>query len=436
MKKLLLVCITFISIIAHSFAGPADFFNHRIFEIKLNAPVNVTNNTMAIADFLQKEVIIDLKELYYGMPKKGLDFTLDTMPNAAITLDFKKGLHFGVEAGVDMFSTIDISKDLFRFIALGNDPNESIKVPVDGYADAFAFVNLDFGLNLKEKLSIRVQPSLFASALHVATADTYAEARCNEDNSYNLILNAKMNVYSSIPVNQDIMNHTDVLLNQWLNNLGPSLGFDMGGEVSYKLTDFLTVSGYVRIPLAPSHLNYQTVISYTQDYAFSLDNLMGKKNSENGEGDSGETSNEGTSSGQTESTADTSGLLFADPIDSTYYIHRPMKFSVSANFTPFSWLMSYYGTLGIGIKHPFSKTKGEMYPYIDYLIGTKLSLWNMISLYLSTERTDEIYKHKATLALNFRIVEVDAGIAFESANLQTSFKGSGLGAFVTACIGF
>ena len=98
--------------------------------------------------------------------------------------------------------------------------------------------------------------------------------------------------------------------------------------------------------------------------------------------------------------------------------------------------MSCYGTLGIGIQHPFSPNPAETYFYVDYLVGAKISLYNILSLYVSTERTDEIYKHKAMLALNFRLVEIDAGVAFESANLQTSFKGPGLGAFVTASVGF
>ena len=135
MKRVVVILASFILFISSLFAGAADFFDHRIFEVKLNVPANISNNTLTIADFLQEQVIIDLKKLYNDMPKKGFDATVDVMPSAAITLDFKKGLHFGVSAGVDLFANTGISKDLFRFIAKGNELNESFKVSVDGYGN-------------------------------------------------------------------------------------------------------------------------------------------------------------------------------------------------------------------------------------------------------------------------------------------------------------
>ena len=434
MKRLVGILASFILLISSLFAGAADFFDHRIFEIKLNVPVNVSNNTLTIADFLQEQVIIDLKELYNGMPRKGFDTTLDVMPSVAVTLDFKKGLHFGVTAGVDAFANAGISKDLFRFIAKGNQVNEDFKVSVDGFADVFAFTQLDVGFNLK-KFNILVQPALFASLVHATTNDSYVMARSGENNSYDIIMKGNMDIYSSVPINQEFFGDSGAMVNKLLNTLGPSLGFDLGGKVSYKLTDFLTLSGSVRIPMAPSHLNTRTSLNFEKDLSFSLDSLMNKKQEGSEEGEEGEGGQEEeTSEPEVTETGTTS--IFSDPVSVQYYIHRPMKLAVSAEFAPFSWLMKYYGTLGVGIKHPFAQNRSESYFYLDYLIGTKISLLNIISLYLSTERTDEIFKHKATLALNFRLVEVDAGIALESANLQTSFKGSGLGAFVTACIGF
>ena len=433
MKRVVGLLASFILFISSSFAGVADFFNHRIFEIKLNVPVNVSNNTLTIADFLQEQVIIDLKELYNGMPKKGFDATIDVMPSAAITLDFKKGLHFGVSAGIDVFANAGISKDLFRFIAKGNQLNEDFKVSVDSYADVFAFTQLDIGFNLKEKFTILVQPALFSSLAHAVTTDSYVMAKSGENNSYNLIMKGNMDIYSSVPLNEEFFGDSGAMVNKLMNGLAPSLGFDLGGKVSYKLTDFLTLSGSVRVPITPSHLNTKTSISFDKNMKFSLDSLMNKK--EEGSEEGGNSEGEGASEPQeVEETGSTS--IFSEPVSVQYYINRPMKFAVSAEFSPFSWLMKYYGTLGIGIKHPFAESRSERYFYLDYLIGTKISLVNIISLYLSTERTDEIFKHKATLALNFRLVEIDAGIALESANLQTSFKGSGLGAFVTACIGF
>ena len=433
MKRFVVICLSFVLLITHSFAaGVADFFDHRIFEIKLNVPVDVSNNTLSVADFLQREVIIDLKELYYGMPKKGFNVTADAMPNVGITFDFKKGIHFGVEAGLDVYSKMGLSKDLFRLIAEGNELGEEIKVGIDGYADAFAFAGLDVGFNLK-RFNIRVQPTVFASLLHVATNDAYVKVSNKEDDefTYLVAVNGNMDVYSAVPMTSDLVRNTNEMTNQMINKLGPSMGFDLSGQVSIKPFDVLTLTGSARIPMMPSHLSWKTSANYTQEWPISIEKFINKDKSEEDSTEDGS-----ADSTSTDTTSTDIASYFSDPEAVKYYIHRPMKLAVSANFKPFSWLMSYYGTLGVGIKHPFAQNKAETYVYLDYLIGTKLSLVNIISLYLSTERTDEIYKHKATLALNFRFVEVDAGVAFESANLKTSFKCSGVGAFVTACVGF
>ena len=363
------------------------------------------------------------------MPGNGFNVTADIMPNIGITLDFKKGLHLGVEAGVDVYSKVGLSKDLFKFIAKGNELGEDIKVGIDGYADAFAFAGVDFGFNLK-KFNIRFQPTLFASLLHVATNDAYVRVSNKEDDefTYLIAVNGNMDVYSAIPMTSDLVKDPQVMLNQMMSQLGHSMGVDLGGQVSFKPFNILTVTGSARIPIYPSHLSWKTSANYVQEWPISIEKLTSgnKENSEEGD----------TETTTTEKTTPKLEDMFAEPETVKYYINRPMKLAISADFKPFSWLMSYYGTLGIGIKHPFAKNTDETYAYIDYLIGTKISFVNIISLYLSTERTDEIFKHKATLALNLRLVEIDAGVALESANIETSFRGSGVGAFITACIGF
>jgi len=73
---------------------------------------------------------------------------------------------------------------------------------------------------------------------------------------------------------------------------------------------------------------------------------------------------------------------------------------------------------------------------IDYAVAGRLSLWNIISLELSHEHMDEVYKNALALSLNIRLVEVDAGVSFQSPNFTKSFSGAGLGAFATVAIGF
>ena len=69
-------------------------------------------------------------------------------------------------------------------------------------------------------------------------------------------------------------------------------------------------------------------------------------------------------------------------------------------------------------------------------VSGRLSLWNILSFELSHSRMDEIFKNELAVALNIRLVEVDAGVSFQSADFAKSFTGAGVGAFVTVCVGF
>ena len=106
-------------------------------------------------------------------------------------------------------------------------------------------------------------------------------------------------------------------------------------------------------------------------------------------------------------------------------------------------LLTTTGYLGLGFRHPFASainqsTGGvdETQVYVDYSIGGRLSLWNILSLSLSHSYLDEIFKNEVALALNIRLIEVDAGISLQSPSFTKSFSGAGLGAFVTVCVGF
>jgi hypothetical protein len=55
---------------------------------------------------------------------------------------------------------------------------------------------------------------------------------------------------------------------------------------------------------------------------------------------------------------------------------------------------------------------------------------------LSHSYIDQLFRNEFAVAVNIRLVEVDAGISLQSASFAKSFTGAGLGAFVTVSIGF
>ena len=119
-----------------------------------------------------------------------------------------------------------------------------------------------------------------------------------------------------------------------------------------------------------------------------------------------------------------------------YKINRPMKITAMAEATPFGDFCKFYGQFGIAIRNPAAKNKAEVFSYPEYMLGCRLSLANLLSFYLSTEYTDQIFMQKASMSLNFRIIEVVTGIATTSSSFVKTFQGTGFGAFVTVYMGF
>ena len=162
-------------------------------------------------------------------------------------------------------------------------------------------------------------------------------------------------------------------------------------------------------------------------------------NKDSDEENSEENSQENTSSEETEENSEnknTPELGDFVKLDQPYEIHRPMKLGISANFHPFGSLLTTDGYIGVGVRHPFAKDVSETKVYLDYSVAGRLSFWNFLSFEVSHSYMDQLFKNEFAVALNIRLVEVDAGVSLQSASFAKSFKGAGLGAFVTVAIGF
>lgn len=418
MKKLLLSCLMSIIMAASVFAASMDFFSHRIVEIKLDVPVGASNNVLGVGDIFTKNLFIDLGQFADSLPNNGLNVSFRATPSVGFTIDIPNGLILGARAGVDLIGTIGTSKDFYNFFGHGYSIGDKVKLDMLCNIDAFAYTQTDFGWHLDE-LTFIVQPTVFASVAHVVSDKSYVSLQNTEDGKFIADVKGRVELYSDL--SEDEIQNKEY--NQAANYLFPGAGFDLSGTVKYDLFDFLSVTGFARIPLVPSRLNSVTVFEFEKSFELDIDTLLNNPN----EGGEDNTGNSGNNSSDEET-----GKTY----DVDYFINRPMKFTVGVDFHPFGNLMSYYGSFGLGFKHPFAENKMERGVYVDYLAGLKLSLAGIISMYLTTERTDEIYRHKAMAALSLRLIEIDVGAALESASFANSFKGTGAGIFVTGCIGF
>ena len=421
MKKLIITCALFASLMTAVFAE--NIFSHRFFEIKVDVPVAVSNNFIGITDIFKEKVVIDLPKIADSMGKSGACINADVAPSLSIGIDIPKGLILGVNIGAEASAGVGISKDIFEFIGNGNVGKDSVTAQMSNtYADLFAFTTVNAGWNGK-KLRVNGNASAFWALAHMEANDTYVKIYDNEERDV-MGIEAQLDgkLYTTVDPSKELSD-----IQALLNETKANLGFDVGADVNYKLFRFLDVGGRARIPLAPSHLTKLSAVNYKYEKEINLMDMF-----------SGSENEEGESSAPVEETDEDKKDIIGEPVTlaKPYAIHRPMKLGVSANFHPFGTLLTTNGYLGLGIRHPFAKSKDEIQTYVEYEVGGRLSLWNILSVEASHSCYDEIFKNQIALEFNIRLVEVDAGVSLQSANFAKSFQGAGLGAFVSVALGF
>ena len=433
MKKLALSFVLFISLISASFAE--NFFAHRFFEIKVDVPVNVSNNLIALSDVFQETAIIDLREIANNVSFDGASIKANAFPTFGIKLDIPRGLILGISVGAQADVGVGLSKDLFEFLGKGNVDmgNEFEMKASNTYADVFATATLNGGWNFK-KSRLEVSATMFNSLAHFDASDTTARIYM-DDETNTTGFEAKVNAKGYTAINTDQMSDVNALL----GSINGNMGFDLGAKYQRDLFRFLSVGASIQMPIVPSRLNVGYTVDYEYKQEFNLDEMIGKDSGSEGS----QSSTEVPKMEEEEEAGEKSFL--GDPVvlETPYSIHRPMKIGISADFHPFGTLLTTTGYLGLAVRHPFASAinqanggVNETQFYVDYSVAGRLSLWNILSLSLSHSYMDQIFKNEFAVALNIRLVEVDAGVSFQSPTFTKSFTGAGVGAFVTVCVGF
>lgn len=435
MKKIALSFVLFISLIGTAFAE--NIFAHRFFEFRLNVPVEVSNNLISLTDIFQEEAIIDLPKIADNVVSKGAAIKAGAAPSFGFKIDIPRGLIFGLSIGAEADVGIGLSKDLFEFLGHGNkDMGNEFKMEASNtYADLFATVTLDGGWNTK-KSRLEISGTAFSTIAHFDASNTGARIYLN-DEANTAGFEAKVDAKGYTIANVNELSQIDKLASA----ISGSIGFDVSGSYKRDIFRFLSLGAKARIPIVPSRLGVGYNVTYDMNQEFSFNSLLGIED-DSSEEESAEVPKEEE---EGEEATEDKGMLGEPTILTTpYSIHRPMKIGVMADFHPFGTLLTTSGYLGLGFRHPFSSvinkaTTGgldETQFYVDYSLTGKLSLWNILSLSLSHSYMDEIFKNEFALAFNIRLIEVDAGVSFQSPSFTKSFTGAGVGAFVTLCLGF
>ncbi len=400
---------------------------HRTFEMGMKFNLGVNNSYLNASDMMVENLVIDVNKIADDMPDNGLMFNLLFGYNAFSNLNLKNGVHVGFNAGLDMNGNFGLGKEIFEFLAKGNGLGQSIKVTGDAYADAFVHTDVTVGLTILNGYHLEITPSLFRPVAHVVTEKAVGDLKNSSDGKVYLDAKAKLNIYTFLDVNEVKENFTpDLILNQIKNGWG----FDIASSLDKQIMKSLCLQAYSRIPIVPGRLNYKTELLASADGHFDgLNTLLGDEADD--EGDFGEKLNKQFKENFSFDTSTSNSSV-------DYSLHRPFRLGAQFAWEPFGTWFTVGGLLGFGFKDPFSSnSKG----YMEYQISSKIGLpvpviGQILSLKLSSGYLSESFIHEAVFGVNFRALEFNAGVSVQSSSFASSFKGSGLGAFIYLAYGW
>ncbi|MCR4578983.1 MAG: hypothetical protein K5681_01405 [Treponema sp.] len=400
MKKLITFIIT-VSLLCTALTAKS-FFAERFFEVKLGTDIGLSNNLFSCNDILKKDLVIDLRKIADDCSDDGFSIRANFEPRAELNLNIF-GLNFGLSSGLEFYEKLNVGKDLFDFLGYGNTIGETLDINIKNSMDVFAFAQADVGFSLG-KLKIKASPALFVPIISMCDTGASLTVLNTSDGELNVAMDMSMNVYSSVPLESV---NGEVSFESGSNILAGSYGFDLGGLLSYSLTDSLSLEGLFRIPVIPGHLNNKSIVSGGFTYNMLLTDF------ENSEKNTKETKVKNESS--------------------YYTLNRPLKAGLYVSQDLLGTLFNAKVGGGLGIQRPFCE---GAYCYPEYYIGLTLNFINIIKVGLSTEYTNQLFKHQLGTTVNVRVAQLDFGISSQSSSFKKSFEVAGFGAYVYMTVGF
>ena len=396
MKKISLFFLILIILSARAFSY--NWFDDRYVELSIGSKFGLSNDALQIGEVLKKNVVLDLRKMADQIPSSGITMTANMLPEISLNFRFKK-FQLGFKTASDVWMTGSLSKDLFDYLGKGNTLNQTVSISQSLNVDAFAYEEVSVGFKLKE-FKIVAKPTLFVPVLHAGSRNGTLNLSNLSDGSLNVDYSSDIEIYSAYPIAGG-------------GGFKGGFGFDLGASVSYPLLEFLTLTGNARLPIVPGQLKYKTVQTTTMQFTTTVDKIingsLGSNNFSSSHGDS---------------------------VSASYFINRPMKFSIFADYKPpVGWLI-LTGGLGMGFRHPFTEDKDSFAFFGEYYLSGTLKFLKFLSFTFSTEYYEQIFIHQFSFSVNARVIELVLGINAQSADFYKSCSGGGLGGLFAVKLGY
>lgn len=365
----------------------------RFVEFGIDAGAGVANDLIGAEDLLKKQIEINLDDIRNEVKDGGLKLNVDAAGAVFFHFESKQLWGFGLSADAEGGVFANVPKQIFTILADGNKENHSVSGDfITAYGGVFADVEVDAHLTLFKKLKLGLAPALYVPIIYVPKSSIRYNLEAEDNLKFHT--DGEIKVYSPFSFDSSEGNVLD------------GAGFDLSLYAEYDLFPLLDIGADItHIPVVPSTLKHEMRLSTD----FEVD---GSQLIKDGELD-----------------------IPDDMIKTEYFedasktVMRPLRFDFYANIKPLSFLR-IRPNIGFTVLTPSEE------PYFNAGLDLRLNVARLLFFHLGTGYEETLWKHRAALAINLRVFELDIEAGLRSQEFIDSFQLHGFNLAVGVRFGY
>jgi hypothetical protein len=375
----------------------------RLVEVGFDAGASFANSYLTMKDILRETITLDLSRMADDL-YKGFGVLFDAHGKAFINVNLGASWGFGLFAGVDAMGQFKIPQSMIELLSRGNDLNKS-------YSDdlglgAASFLETGFWTSLKfRRIKFTVQPAYYVPLAYMGKPSVDYSFRTGDDGSISMSGTYKAELYT--PFSLDDTGDLDI------GSILSKGGVDISLRGEYPLSHNLILGGTItHIPFFPAQISDK--YSMTGNFDFTGKDIESIIDIINGDEEAPEF------------------ITNAEAGTGNKIVFRPLKVGADVVYRPFRRRL-------FSVKPELALVFNSIYNipfYADLGLTGELNLGDIFILGIGTHFEDLVWKHRANLVLNFRVIEVGVGISSQSQQFLKSFQAAGLGVDLGFRMGF
>jgi len=373
-------------------------FNNRTVEFGFNAGGGFSNNLLTVADIFVEKIYLDLDSLNGGLK---INAGINVTPFYFSINRNRWGVNFSVN--MEAVGNIGLSNSLITF-------SEAVNEKSDAGLAVFSDASLDIFFHVKN-FKFRIRPSVFYTAVYSKPDITYTFTTAG---TTEVSIGYDARVYTAVKI--DDLNN----IQPNINSLSATPGVDIGFGIEYPVSRAAGL--YKRIALFDFDVGVN--VSNIPILASTMRHYMQMTGSAEMNGD---TIEEFYNSLDTEN-------FFSEPSygEEKIVVERPFRTNLYINWRPLgNSVLTIIPNIG------FSLNPMYLTPFsLEYGFKVRMDLANIFILSLGANYEDRVWKNRADVALNFRVLELNIGAELRTNDFFKVTNTSGLGIYAGLKIGF